>query len=362
MRFEKNSINGFPQVCAKQTLWLFRTTALALRLLNLCNTSPEREKMSCPSPSTRDTICTATRKAGITDATPNEAELESEHHTSIGQDTSELARAGRATLAEMKLAIAAGHPRTTRCGSFRAKRSSHAYSPYTAPIKLLTSPALATPFLAAYTLALACGASPLEAAHIANIAGGLVVMKRGNSHDFAARNFSTPSVARHPEQPLKSCARLASKIMSRAVLREKLAECKRQAGASSLPTAVLMPCTSDIFAISKAPGAKVDVLVVGVNADSGVCSLKGPGRPILDESARARLVAALHCVDYVVLFVEPNVEALLEELRPDVHAKGTDYTLETVPERAVAKRLGIRVAIVGDPKDHSTKETSGFHS
>ena len=72
--------------------------------------------------------------------------------------------------------------------------------------------------------------------------------------------------------------------------------------------------------------------------------------------SRAQLVAALRCVDYVVLFAEPNVEALLEELRPDVHAKGTDYTLETVPERAIASRLGIRVAIVGDPKDHSTRE------
>jgi len=93
-----------------------------------------------------------------------------------------------------------------------------------------------------------------------------------------------------------------------------------------------------------------------VNADSSVCNLKGPGRPILDENARARLVAALRCVDYVVLFAEPNVEALLEELRPEVHAKGTDYTVETVPERAVAARLGIRVAIVGDSKDHSTRE------
>jgi rfaE bifunctional protein nucleotidyltransferase chain/domain len=99
-----------------------------------------------------------------------------------------------------------------------------------------------------------------------------------------------------------------------------------------------------------------DVLVVGVNADSSVCSLKGPGRPILDEQARALLVASLRCVDYVVLFAEPTVEALLEELRPDVHAKGTDYTADTVPERAVAARLGIRVAIVGDPKDHSTRQ------
>jgi len=98
-----------------------------------------------------------------------------------------------------------------------------------------------------------------------------------------------------------------------------------------------------------------DLLVVGVNADSSVGNLKGAGRPVLDEKARALLVAALRCVDYVVVFPEATVEALLEELRPDVHAKGTDYTVETVPERATAKRLGIRVAIVGDPKDHSTR-------
>lgn len=98
------------------------------------------------------------------------------------------------------------------------------------------------------------------------------------------------------------------------------------------------------------------VLVVGVNADSSVRDLKGSGRPILDENTRAQLVAALRVVDYVVIFSEPNVEALLEELRPDVHAKGTDYTAENVPERATADRLGIRVAIVGDAKDHSTRD------
>ncbi len=98
-----------------------------------------------------------------------------------------------------------------------------------------------------------------------------------------------------------------------------------------------------------------DILVVGVNADSSASRLKGPGRPVLNEHARAVLVAALRDVDFVVLFEELNVEKLLEELRPDVHAKGTDYTAENVPERAVADRLGIRVAIVGDPKDHSTR-------
>lgn len=98
-----------------------------------------------------------------------------------------------------------------------------------------------------------------------------------------------------------------------------------------------------------------DILVVGVNDDASVRNLKGPGRPILDQKARAHLVAALRCVDYVVVFSEATVEALLEELRPDVHAKGTDYTAETVPEHATAARLGIRVAIVGDPKEHSTR-------
>lgn len=99
-----------------------------------------------------------------------------------------------------------------------------------------------------------------------------------------------------------------------------------------------------------------DVLVVGVNADAGVRGLKGPNRPILDENARALLVAALRAVDYVILFSETNVETLLEVLHPDVHAKGTDYTEATVPERATAERLGIHVAIVGDPKMHSTRD------
>jgi rfaE bifunctional protein nucleotidyltransferase chain/domain len=102
--------------------------------------------------------------------------------------------------------------------------------------------------------------------------------------------------------------------------------------------------------------AEGDVLVVGINADSGVHGLKGPGRPVLTERARAMLVASLRVVDYVVIFPEPTVAALLSDLRPDVHAKGTDYTVETVPERATARKLGIRVAIVGDPKGHSTRE------
>lgn len=99
-----------------------------------------------------------------------------------------------------------------------------------------------------------------------------------------------------------------------------------------------------------------DLLVVAVNSNSGATRLKGPGRPVLDQQARAQLVAALAAVDYVTIFDEPTVEPLLEALRPAVHAKGTDYTVDTVPERDAARRVGARVAIVGDPKQHSTSE------
>ena len=101
---------------------------------------------------------------------------------------------------------------------------------------------------------------------------------------------------------------------------------------------------------------EADVLVVAVNSDHTVRSLKGEGRPILPADARARLVAALAAVSYVTIFEEPDVTRLLSILRPDVHAKGTDYTTETVPERETALRLGVRIAIVGDPKQHSTRD------
>jgi rfaE bifunctional protein nucleotidyltransferase chain/domain len=98
-----------------------------------------------------------------------------------------------------------------------------------------------------------------------------------------------------------------------------------------------------------------DVLVVGVNSDRSVSGLKGPGRPLLPERARAELVASLVCVDYAVLFDEPTAEAILRDLRPHVQCKGPDYTEETVPERRVMDELGGAVRIVGDPKDHSTR-------
>ena len=98
------------------------------------------------------------------------------------------------------------------------------------------------------------------------------------------------------------------------------------------------------------------LLVVGVNTDRSVQASKGPRRPILPERERAELVAALGCVDLVVLFDEPDAVALLTALRPDLHVKGTDYTEESVPEREVVARLGGRTAIAGDAKDHSTTD------
>jgi D-glycero-beta-D-manno-heptose 1-phosphate adenylyltransferase len=97
-----------------------------------------------------------------------------------------------------------------------------------------------------------------------------------------------------------------------------------------------------------------DVLVVGINSDEQVAIQKGDGRPVLPASQRAEIVAALESVTYVTIFDEPTVEELLLALKPDVHAKGTDYTVDTVPERDVVRSYGGQVAIVGDPKDHST--------
>ena len=99
-----------------------------------------------------------------------------------------------------------------------------------------------------------------------------------------------------------------------------------------------------------------DVLVVAINSDQSVRAIKDPGRPILDERERVALVSALECVDYVVLFDEPDVTRVLKTLRPAVHAKGTDYTEETVPERDVVRAHGGDVRITGDAKDHSTRE------
>jgi len=98
-----------------------------------------------------------------------------------------------------------------------------------------------------------------------------------------------------------------------------------------------------------------DCLIVAVNCDASVHALKGAPRPLMPERERAEIIAALACVDYVLIFDELNVERVLRTLMPHIHCKGTDYTETTVPEREVVLSYGGRVAIVGDPKDHSTR-------
>jgi rfaE bifunctional protein nucleotidyltransferase chain/domain len=106
----------------------------------------------------------------------------------------------------------------------------------------------------------------------------------------------------------------------------------------------------------QASAAEADRLVVAVNGDRSVAALKGPGRPILSASDRAELVAALRGVDYVVVFDDPDVARLIRAIQPDVHCKGTDYTVDSVPERAVVAEYGGRTAIVGDAKSHATRD------
>lgn len=97
-----------------------------------------------------------------------------------------------------------------------------------------------------------------------------------------------------------------------------------------------------------------DRLVVAVNSDASTRAYKGPGRPVVPEGERAELLAALACTDLVLVFDEPDVRGIIRALRPDVHAKGTDYTPQSIPERAEVEAYGGRVAVTGDPKDHST--------
>jgi rfaE bifunctional protein nucleotidyltransferase chain/domain len=106
----------------------------------------------------------------------------------------------------------------------------------------------------------------------------------------------------------------------------------------------------------QAAASEADRLVVAINDDASVSALKGPGQPVLTAADRAELVSALRGVDYVVVFGDTTVARLLRALRPDVHCKGTDYTVDSVPERAVVAEYGGRTAIVGDPKQHNTRD------
>jgi len=148
----------------------------------------------------------------------------------------------------------------------------------------------------------------------------------------------------------------ASKVVSRDELARRLAA-ERAAGR----TIAFANGCFDLLHVGhvrylESAAREADILVVAINDDESVRRLKGEGRPILTAADRAELVAALRCVDHVVIFAEPTVGPLLTALRPDVHCKGTDYTVDSVPERDIVLAYGGRTAIVGDPKDHSTRE------
>ena len=140
--------------------------------------------------------------------------------------------------------------------------------------------------------------------------------------------------------------------------RKKLAELVRQWRAGGEKVVLTNGCFDVLHVghIRYLRGAKelAKRLIVAVNADATVRSLKGEGRPRTPEAERAEILAALADVDAVVIFTEPDVRPIIREIQPDIHAKGTDYTEESVPERDEVRAYGGRVAIVGDPKDHSS--------
>lgn len=146
------------------------------------------------------------------------------------------------------------------------------------------------------------------------------------------------------------------KILSREGLHDVLDEHRRAGRKIVFANGVFDLLHAGHVRYLQAARAEGDLLIVGINSDASTTRLKGQGRPILTERGRAALVAALEAVTYVVVFDDLDVNALLREFQPDVHAKGTDYTPESVPERETAALLGIRVAIVGDPKRHSTRD------
>lgn len=148
--------------------------------------------------------------------------------------------------------------------------------------------------------------------------------------------------------------RAASKVVTREALTEVCAQARRAGKTIAFANGCFDLLHVGHTRYLQGARAEGDVLIVGVNADASVRRLKGEGRPLQNEHDRALLVAAVFVVDWVVIFPEDSVEALLLSLKPDVHCKGTDYTAETVPERDVVKSYAGRIAIVGDPKDHNT--------
>lgn len=149
--------------------------------------------------------------------------------------------------------------------------------------------------------------------------------------------------------PLKS-----PKIKTLRALKKIVAEARQKGKKVVLANGCFDLIHSGHIRYLQAARKKGDLLVVGINSDRSVSRLKGQGRPLLSEKERAFIVASFWFVDYVTIFNQTRVDHLLQQLRPDIHAKGSDYKPETVPEKGTAQKLGIKVAIVGGPKIRST--------
>jgi rfaE bifunctional protein nucleotidyltransferase chain/domain len=149
---------------------------------------------------------------------------------------------------------------------------------------------------------------------------------------------------------------MTSKILSRDDLQKQVAEWRNAGDFITLANGCFDLLHVGHVRYLKAAKALGGRLIVAINADESVRALKGEGRPIMPDAERAEILAALADVDAVVIFPENDVRALIREIRPDVQAKGTDYSADSVPERDAVREYGGRVAIVGDPKDHSASE------
>ena len=150
--------------------------------------------------------------------------------------------------------------------------------------------------------------------------------------------------------------RSSAKVVPLDVLEERVRQLREQRKTVALANGLFDILHVGHLRYLEAASERADALVVAVNSDSSARRLKGPSRPVVPARERAELVAGFSCVSWVTIFDEATVEHLLERCRPTVHCKGTDYTAETVPEADTARRLGIRVEIVGDPKQHATRD------
>ncbi len=156
---------------------------------------------------------------------------------------------------------------------------------------------------------------------------------------------------------------MTSDFQNRILSRDQLIECVLSARNKGARVVLANGCFDLLHAghVRYLEAAKElgDLLIVGINSDEQTHRLKGEGRPLVPEAQRAEIISALEVVDFVTIFSEPTVTELLLALKPDIHAKGTDYTEDSVPERDVVRSFGGRVAIVGDPKNHSSSQIIG---